>query len=547
MQGIFISYRRQDAAGYAGRLHAQLVDHFGEERVFMDVKGLEPGVDFVEEIERAVASCAVLIVIIGRGWLGMDSARKRRLDDPKDFVHIETAAALARHIRVVPVLVDGAVMPREDELPADLAPLSRRQAIELSNKHWDATSGELIRTLERILDGDNAPLSPLIGRGRRRFWAIGAVVATLAAAIGVYVLQPWREPADAVPQEKRAPVAAPPPTVTAPPPTVAVRPPEPTTPAAETRSASPEKAPAPASTENPATPVAPKAAAPSPARPPEKTATPAPGPAPKPAPTPATTPSAAPRSAPSAGSAGSASTPSPPDKAAATEPARPVETPSPNVAAAPAMSSPLTSPAATAAALPPTLPRVGDTWEYRMRSKWPTIPPRTYVHSVSAVSAREVTQAISIGGSADGVAARQTLSPSTRFVEWRGQGLYLLEFNPFLEAFGGLQGTAAITNLPAMPPENPMYGNWTTRGRVRGSESVTVPAGTFDTVKVELDSTRAPIESAGGRSREPVRVILTIWYAPEVKRIAKMLRVVLTPEGSHLDEDTYELVKYRVQ
>ena len=76
---------------------------------------------------------------------------------------------------------------------------------------------------------------------------------------------------------------------------------------------------------------------------------------------------------------------------------------------------------------------------------------------------------------------------------------------------------------------------------------MTVPAGTFNALKVELDSTRAPIESAGGRSREPIRVILTIWYAPEVKRIAKMLRVVLTPEGSHLDEDTYELVKYRVQ
>jgi hypothetical protein len=74
-----------------------------------------------------------------------------------------------------------------------------------------------------------------------------------------------------------------------------------------------------------------------------------------------------------------------------------------------------------------------------------------------------------------------------------------------------------------------------------------VPAGTFQAIKIEMDSTRAPIESAGGQSREPIRTVLTVWYAPEVKRTVKMLRVVLTPTGAHLDEDTYELVKYRVQ
>src|SRR6185436_15440168 len=90
MKGIFISYRRQDAAGHAGRLYDRLASHFGAERVFMDVEGIEPGLDFVDAIERAVGSCEVLIVIIGPGWLATDSARKRRLDDPKDFVRIET-------------------------------------------------------------------------------------------------------------------------------------------------------------------------------------------------------------------------------------------------------------------------------------------------------------------------------------------------------------------------------------------------------------------------------------------------------------------------
>jgi len=153
MKGIFISYRREDSAGYAGRLYDRLAGHFGADRVFMDVEGIEPGVDFVDAIERAVASCEVLIVIIGNEWLGAGSGGARRLDDPKDFVRIETAAALARGIRVVPLLVEDAPMPRAEQLPADLAPLVRRQALELSHKQWDATSGELIRTLEKLLGG----------------------------------------------------------------------------------------------------------------------------------------------------------------------------------------------------------------------------------------------------------------------------------------------------------------------------------------------------------------------------------------------------------
>src|SRR5438067_10074126 len=96
MKGIFISYRREDTAGYAGRLYDGLAAHFGSDRVFMDVQGIEPGVDFVEAIERALSSCEILIVLIGKDWLAADSAGRRRLDDPADFVRLETASALAR-------------------------------------------------------------------------------------------------------------------------------------------------------------------------------------------------------------------------------------------------------------------------------------------------------------------------------------------------------------------------------------------------------------------------------------------------------------------
>ena len=109
MNGIFISYRRDDSAGHAGRLFDRLVARFGKDAVFMDVEGIEAGVDFVETIEKAVGGCDVLLAVIGRTWLdSRDSKGKRRLDDEQDFIRLETSAALARNVRVIPVLVEGA-------------------------------------------------------------------------------------------------------------------------------------------------------------------------------------------------------------------------------------------------------------------------------------------------------------------------------------------------------------------------------------------------------------------------------------------------------
>jgi len=106
MPGIFISYRREDTAGHAGRLFDRLTQHFGKGRIFMDVSDIEPGTDFVEAIDKAVGSCDILIVVIGREWLTCaDPGGHRRLDDPNDFIRLEAATALKRNIRVIPVLV----------------------------------------------------------------------------------------------------------------------------------------------------------------------------------------------------------------------------------------------------------------------------------------------------------------------------------------------------------------------------------------------------------------------------------------------------------
>lgn len=147
--GIFISYRRNDAPGHAGRLSDRLVEHFGRDRIFMDIDTIEPGEDFVTVIENAVGSCEILIAIIGRNWLSANGTG--RLNNPNDFVRLEIATALRRNIRVIPVLVEQAGVPKQEDLPEDLAKLTRRNAIELSDLRWQSDVDQLISVMERVL------------------------------------------------------------------------------------------------------------------------------------------------------------------------------------------------------------------------------------------------------------------------------------------------------------------------------------------------------------------------------------------------------------
>ncbi len=149
--GIFISYRRQDSDAYAGRLYDRLSTHFGKARIFMDID-MNLGIDFVDEIEERVASCEVLIAVIGRNWLEVkDDGGRRRLDNPKDWVRLEIAAALERNIPVIPALVGDAKMPGSSDLPSVLSNLTRRQAIEISHSRFHPDVDRLIRGLERIV------------------------------------------------------------------------------------------------------------------------------------------------------------------------------------------------------------------------------------------------------------------------------------------------------------------------------------------------------------------------------------------------------------
>jgi formylglycine-generating enzyme required for sulfatase activity len=152
VNGIFLSYRRDDAAGWTGRLADDLRREFPGYHVFYDLASIEIGEDFVDTMRRSMADCAVVLVMIGKSWINAkDDAGNRRLDDPEDWVRIEVAEALQRQgLRVVPVLVGGASMPKPSELPEPLKPLARRNAHEISDRRWEYDVTQLVAALKKI-------------------------------------------------------------------------------------------------------------------------------------------------------------------------------------------------------------------------------------------------------------------------------------------------------------------------------------------------------------------------------------------------------------
>jgi hypothetical protein len=146
---IFISYRRDDAEGEAGRLFDDLTRAFGNDAVFMDVAGIKPGVDFRKAIEDNVASCGVLLAVVGPTWASVTNADgKRRLEDPNDFVALEIGSALSRDVPVIPVLVHEAKMPAANLLPDTLKNFSYRNSVELSHARWNSDVQLLVEALK---------------------------------------------------------------------------------------------------------------------------------------------------------------------------------------------------------------------------------------------------------------------------------------------------------------------------------------------------------------------------------------------------------------
>jgi hypothetical protein len=158
MGGVFISYRRDDSRGSAGRLYDNLSDRFGPEVIFRDLDALRPGAVYGNVIHTAIAGCDALIAVIGSNWLeARDREGRRRLDNKADLVRTEIATALAQNKIVVPVLVEDAKMPSEPDLPPDLAALASRNALLISDQRWEYDVKRLMDLLEDVVGRPAGP------------------------------------------------------------------------------------------------------------------------------------------------------------------------------------------------------------------------------------------------------------------------------------------------------------------------------------------------------------------------------------------------------
>jgi hypothetical protein len=186
MGSVFLSYRREDSAGQARALFQDLTAKLGKGAVFMDVDGIALGRDFREVLQERLATCDLMLVLIGRDWLsGKDASGRRRLDDPADFVRLEIAAALKRNIAITPLLLQGAQMPAAEQLPENIRDLAYRNGFELSHNRWESDVQELMKRLGLAAapEAAAAGAAPAAREPARRAGKRGLVVAAIAVLV----------------------------------------------------------------------------------------------------------------------------------------------------------------------------------------------------------------------------------------------------------------------------------------------------------------------------------------------------------------------------
>jgi TIR domain len=184
---IFINYRRDDSRADSGRLYDRLLIRFPGQ-VFRDIGSLEPGVEWREAIARVLSQVDACIVVIGNDWLSIrDASGNRRLDNPDDTVRQEIATAIQHKARIFPVLVGGAKMPDEGDLPFELRPLCRRNAVEITEQDWDEGYRKLVRALEAALELSPEPLPGEARRSAVKKWIVaGAVPLAILIIVVLY-------------------------------------------------------------------------------------------------------------------------------------------------------------------------------------------------------------------------------------------------------------------------------------------------------------------------------------------------------------------------
>ncbi|MEO6594318.1 MAG: toll/interleukin-1 receptor domain-containing protein [Planctomycetota bacterium] len=183
-KNVFISYRRDDSAGFCHAIHDRLTEHLSKGQVFMDVLGIQPGSDFVAKLEHTVDSCDVLLALMGKRWVGEVAAGGAGIHNPKDWVRLEVAAAIRRGVRIIPVFLDGASMPAMENLPVELRPLARINGIEVRTSRLNADVWDLTGTTIIALGGKWPPDEP----GGKIYAILSAIYALFAGGMIIFVM-----------------------------------------------------------------------------------------------------------------------------------------------------------------------------------------------------------------------------------------------------------------------------------------------------------------------------------------------------------------------
>lgn len=587
MAGIFISYRRADSDGWAGRLRDALRVRFGD-RVFQDVDNIADGEIFSEVIDRALQECDVALVIIGPNWASARDERGRRLDQEDDWVRTETAMVLNRRIRVIPVLVGGASLPRAEDLPEELRSLTRRQAREIRSNSWDSDVALLANHLKQIVGH----------HGGRAVWLYASAAAIVLAVVGVFAGSRFFDrpaPAPALAEKTAASVAvapverertppASPSVVQSPPPTAGEmsvqKQPEVTPPITTKAPAAPATtAPVPVSPPSPSR----TATAKSPGREVSASARDHPTiaraepPAVKAAPAPSVTASRKPAAVPAQEprKAAIASTreaqKSAVAKADATAPADRMALTAPAAPEARAPEAPQAGPAVAVPAIARTAPlnlpnrpsaaralRIGDSWTYRLRELQFNRNLATVTHEIGGGDKSGIREMVRTGERTRGADADAESAPATQrrlplepriFEQSLGQNATLFEFAPFMTAFSELQ-PGVRWNKIAGATSSDSINDWRFSGKVIGRERVRVPAGDFDAIKAELEGELdVSFPSTRDSYNETTASYQTyaVWFVPEIGRAIKYERRTYNRGRRLLDHEQYELLSYQLK
>ena len=154
---ICLSYRRSDSMAITGRIFDRLAAHFGSDAIFIDIDDIPFGVNFRHHIDNTLRQSDVLVAIVGPQWLGPAATRGDRIREAADPVRIEIQTALEQRLQIIPVLIDGAVMPAELELPDSLREFAYLQAVDVSSaRDFNIHIDRLIRAIDARLGNGNA-------------------------------------------------------------------------------------------------------------------------------------------------------------------------------------------------------------------------------------------------------------------------------------------------------------------------------------------------------------------------------------------------------